>query len=358
MASLRHDQIADFVQATQHRYREPQWVDISLPFQTYYFARLLKGQGGDMKKRPERGGDLLEWKLRVRNQGSGRVTGLYNQDVLNRINVLDNGQITWSYQDAHYIIDTREPKWQSGPERIIDIVALDEQGLYNDFFELMEPLMWSAPSSSSLDPMPPAGLPFWLQTSNIAAFGFNGGDPSGWSAGAGTLATGTYANWSNGTFTWKVISPEDFALSLAQAMDYCHFEAPQPFPNLVAEKPKWGFYTVQYNIQKLRLILQGGNPTLGDDILTHMGTAYARGTPFQWVPALDNSESDAYVTTRPLYGVNWNTFEYFFKEGEAMVRHPMQAAASHRVMKRYLDNSGNIVCYDRRRNFAAYDSTA
>jgi hypothetical protein len=76
MASVRHDQIADVVQSTQHKYREPQWVDISMPFQRYYFARLLKGQGGDMKKRPEIGGDLLEWKLRVRNQDSFRVTGL------------------------------------------------------------------------------------------------------------------------------------------------------------------------------------------------------------------------------------------------------------------------------------------
>jgi len=55
--------------------------------------------------------------------------------------------------------------------------------------------------------------------------------------------------------------------------------------------------------------------------------------------------------------VNWETFEYFFKSGEAMARQPLkQSAHSHRVLERHLDNSGNCVCVDRRRNFRAYSS--
>lgn len=361
MASLRHDQIADFVQATQRVFKSPEWADISLSLQKYYFARLLKGQGTKkMRKRPERGGPYLDWKLRVRNQGSFRTTGLYNVDTLNRVNVLDNGEITWSYQDANYIIDTREPKWQSGPEKIIDIVQLDEQGLYNDFFDGIEPQLWSAPSSSTLDPMPIAGIPFWIQKSSTAAFGFNGGNPTGWTSGAGGISTSTYANWKNATFTWAVVSPEDMVEKTIEAMDKCYFEAPQPFPNLVKERPDWGLYSGSYEtLKQLRRLAQSQNENLGDDVAKYMNTVTIRGNPVEWVPAMDNSSSDAYDSSRPLYGVNWATLEYFFKEGEAMVRQPMkQSAHSHRVLERFLDNSGNTVCYDRRRNFVGYDSTA
>lgn len=359
MASLRPDQIADLVQATQRNFRSPQWVDISLPFQDYFFARLIKGKGkGKMRKRPERGGPYLDWKLRVRNQGSGRVTGLYNIDVTNRINVLDNAEITWSFQDCNYIFDDRESKWQSTPEKIIDIVELNEQGLYNDFFELMEPLMWTAPSSSSLDPMPLAGIPFWIQKSSTAAFGFNGGDPAGWAEGAGGILTSTYANWSNGTYTWAVLSPEDFVEKTVEAMDKCYFKAPQPFPNLVQETPDWGLYTVYETIRNLRRLLQASNDRFGDDVAKYMNTVTVRGTPLEWVPALDNSTSDALDTNNPLYGINWETMSYFFKEGEAMQRQPMkQSAHAHRVKERFLDNAGNICNYDRRRNFVGYDST-
>jgi len=356
MPSLRHDQIADVLQHTLPLYKRGKWADISLDLQKYYFARLFKGEA--MKKRPERGGTNLDFRLRVRNQGSYKRTGLYAIDELNKINVLTNGSVDWAYQTANYIIDTRESTWQSGPEKYLDVTKLNEQGLDNDFFEGMETDLWTAPSSSSMDPMSLAGIPFWLQSSSTAAFGFNGGDPTGFTDGAGNIATGTYANWKNGTFTWAVISPEDFVEKTVEAMDKCHFEAPAPFPNLVPnEKPNWGLYTVYHVIKTCRRILQASNNGLGDDVAKYMGNVVVKGTPLEWVPALDNSDSGAYDSTNPFYGVNWETFEYFFKSGEAMARQPLkQSAHSHRVLERHLDNSGNCVCVDRRRNFRAYSS--
>jgi hypothetical protein len=360
MASLRPDQILDLVEATQKNFKSPQWVDLSMNLQKYYFARLMSGGGTrKLKKRPEKGGPELEWKLQVRNQNSGRNTGLYNVDVLSKVDLLDDASITWSFQDVNYIVDTREKKWNSGAEKIIDLTKVYEHTLYNDFFELMEPLMWSAPSSSTLDPMPPAGIPFWLQSSSTAAFGFNGGDPAGWtSTGAGGVLTSTYANWSNGTYTWAVLSAEDFVEKTCEAMDKCYFEAPDPFPNLVKERPSWGLYTVYAVIRQLRRLTQAQNENLGDDVAKYMNTVTVRGVPLEWVPALDNSDYDSYDSNNPLYGCNFETLGYFFKEGEAMARQPMQQVGNmHRFKKRFMDNAGNIVCYDRRRNFRAYSSS-
>lgn len=356
MASLRPDQLLDLVQATQHSYREKKWVDLSMPFQNYYFPRLVRSEDG--KKRPQKGGDLLEWKAQVANQGSYRRTGLYNTDVLNKVNLLDNAQIIWAFQDAHYIFDDREPKWNRGEEQIIDLTELYEHGLYNDFFNGIEPDLWSAPTSSAQNPMPLAGFPFWLQRSATAAFGFNGGNPTGFAAGAGGILVADVPAWANGTFTWAVISPADFIAKVVEAMTKCEFKAPSPYPNLVKEAPDWGLYTVYHNIGVMLQLLQAGNENIGDDIAKYMGNPVIKGIPVQYVPALENTASIAQDTTRPFYGINWSTFEYFFKEGESLRKHPMyQSGTAHRVMVRYLDNSGNLVCYNRRGNFFGYDST-
>jgi len=53
--------------------------------------------------------------------------------------------------------------------------------------------------------------------------------------------------------------------------------------------------------------------------------------------------------------VNWRTLRYFFRKGKHMVRHaPQKAARQHTVREIHMDNWGNFVCYNRRRNFIGY----
>ena len=99
--------------------------------------------------------------------------------------------------------------------------------MYNDFFEGMEERMWTAPTSNTQSPRPPSGIPFWLQQSATAAFGFNGGDPSGFAAGAGGIDSDTYPNWKNGTFTYNAISDDDALDKWAEACEKCYFKAPR-----------------------------------------------------------------------------------------------------------------------------------
>lgn len=346
----------DLVQATQHAYKEKNWVDLSLPFQKYFFPRLVRSQDG--KKRPEQGGDLLEFKLQIANQGSYRNTGFYNTDVLNKVNVLSRAQITWGFQDANYIYDDREPEWNRGRAQIISLTELNEHGLYNDFFHGIEQDLWKAPTSATQNPMPMFGFPFWLQKSSTADFGFNGGNPTGFPAGAANVLVAAVPRWSNGTFTWTTISPDDFVIKVLEAMTKCEFQAPDPYPNLVKEKPDWGLYTVWSNLAVMMRLLQAGNTGLGDDICKFMGNVVMKGIPVQWVPALDNADSGAQDTSLPFYGINWSNFNYFFKEGESLKRQPMyRAPTSHRVWVRYLDNAGNLACYKRNGSFVGWDAT-
>ena len=341
--ALNLEQIDDFVELTLNRFKKDEWVDISLPLQQYHFAsRWFKS-----KKKPERGGPLLEWKLRVRNQGTAKHSGLYAVDDTNRVNVMTKGKQEWSKQTVNYIYDIDEEAFQSGPETIIREMLLNEQGLYNDFFELMETAMWTAPSSSSLDPRPPSGIPFWIQKN--ATLGFNGGDPSGFSDGAAQIVTGTYPRWKNYTGTYVQVSRDDLVEKVVNACDFCYFQAPKSYPEIGGGESDWGFYTVHSVLATMRRMLQAGNDNLGPDVARWAGQVMIKGNPVTWVPALTNSESDAYDSQAPFYGLNWNKFEYFFKSGRNMVKHPpKQASNQHTVRERHMDNWGNFVCYDRR----------
>lgn len=340
---LNIEQIADFTELTLNRQKEDQWVDVSLPLQRYTFAsRWFKS-----KKKPERGGPRLEWKLRVKNQGTAKHSGLYAVDDTNKVNVMTNGKQEWSKQTVNYIFDIDEEIFQSGPETIIREMQLNEQGLYNDFFELMETAMWTAPASSTEDPRSPSGIPFWLQKS--ATLGFNGGNPTGFTDGAAGISVTPYPRWSNYTGTYVQVSRDDLVEKVVNACDYCDFEAPVKFPEIGGGEIDWGFYTVHSVLATMRRMLQAGNDNLGPDVARWAGQVLIRSIPLTWVPALSNTESDAYDSSNPFYGINWNKFEYFFKSGRNMVKHPLKIGArQHTVRERHMDNWGNFVCYDRR----------
>lgn len=350
--SLTFEQLDDFIATTLAKQPRDTWVDLSMDLQRYtWVSRWFKS-----KKKPERGGPQLEWKLRIANQGTATHAGLYHVDKTNRKDVLTNGEAKWSKQTVNYIYDVDETAFQSGPETIIREIMLLEQGLTNDFVKLMEMAMWTAPSASDLKPMPPSGIPFWVQKN--ATFGFNGGDPSGWAAGAGGILTTSYPGWKNHSGTYAAVTPDDCVEKLVESMDMCDFEAPAQFPEIGKGPPDWGLFTVYSVLKKLRRLTTAQNDNLGGDVAKWMNSVVVRGIPVVWVPALSNTTSEAYDYQCPIYGINWKVFEYFFKTGRSMVKYPPKTAPHQNSVRiRIMDNWGNFVCYDRRRNFVLYDST-
>ncbi len=341
--ALNHDEIADFIELTQNRIHRNTWVDISMELQEYQFA----ARWFQSKKKPEKGSPRLEWKLRIDNQGTAKHSGLFAVDDTNKINVMTNGKQEWSKQTVNYIYDLDEEAFQSGRETIIREVLINEQGLYNDFFKLMETAMWTKPASDSVDPRPPSGIPAWIVKNS--SLGFNGGNPSGFTNGIGTIDTDTYPRWKNWTGTYTHISASDLVKKLVDASDFTYFKPVRNYNEIGGGPGAYGYYTVHSVLSTMRQLLQAGNDNLGIDVAAYMGQVMVRGIPVEWVPALTNTESDAYDSEAPFYGINWNKFQYFFKTGRNMIKHPPKVAArQHTVRERHMDNWGGFVCYDRR----------
>lgn len=348
MNSIPIETLDDLTTSTLNSFKRDTYADISQSLQSHHFSsRFFKG-----KQKPEKGGSELEWRLKVRGQNNATYTGLFDVDDLNRVNMLSEGKQQWSLQKNHYLFDYRESVFTSNAESIIKHLEVLETDLAIGFIDLMEVAIWTAPASSDERPRRVSGIPFWVQKYNSSTPGFNGGDPTGFSDGAGNIKTSRYPGWKNYAGLYSQVSRDDLIEKIINAMDFCHFEPPVQFNQLGGGQPDWGLYSTHGVLSTCRKLLQAGNDNLGPDVAQWSNNVMIRSVPLQWIPALTNADSDCYDSSDPVYGINWNTMDYFFHSGLNMVKTPpFRNANSHMVRERWMDNSGNMVCYDRRRNF-------
>jgi hypothetical protein len=344
-----HDQLDDFVTLTLDRFKKKNWVDISLDLQEYIFAsRAFK-----KNKSPEAGGVRLNWKVQVTNTGTFKDSELYGVDTTGVKDLMKTATQEWSKQTVNFKYDIDEDVFQSDAETIIKELGVRNHSMYNDFFEGMEERMWTSPASSTESPRRPSGIPFWLQQSTTAAFGFNGGNPaSGFADGVAGINSDTYPNWSNGTFTYVTVSDDDLLDKWAEACEKCYFKAPHSFNQLDKGMSNWEFYTVYSVYNSLQKLLRASNDNLGNDLGRFRGAVVFKGNLVSWVPALTNSTSAAVDANNPIYGIDWSTVEYCFQKNRNMIRHkPIESPGQHTVREVHMDNWGNFKCTNRRRNF-------
>lgn len=355
-ASIPIDKVDDFVEAVHKKYlKEGRWTDVSMPLQKYYFASRLF----DKKKKNEVGGPTCEFKLRVRNPGNFKFTGLYASDSTNRVNVLTHGNMGWSMNTTNYTYDIAENVFAKGAKEIIEYIDVQEQGLYNDYFGGMEDAMFGAgPTSPTQDEPPPASLLWWLQTS--ATEGFNGGEPSGFEAtGTGGVLSSTYTGWKNRTFSYDAWNRDDAIDKVIRGMDRCNFKPPVPYKQAAPGEPDWELLTTYSRLSESFKLLQLGNDNIKNDLAAFANTVLIRGVPMNSVPAWTNTTSPVARTDGVIAGVNWTTFEYLFREGWSMKKRPAyQDKDKHNVRWRVMDDQGQVVCYDRRGNFIGYSTVA
>jgi hypothetical protein len=242
----------------------------------------------------------------------------------------------------------------------------------------MEKLMLgTGPTSPTESPRPPFSLLWWIQPYNTASGYFNnasayqlaagqtsaflGGDPYGFSSvGTGGIPSTTYSGWRNRIGQYAVFSEDDAIDTIIECMDKCSFTPAQSYSELApGQRPDWELLTTYSRIKLARRILQAGNDRLATELDRYKGAVMLRGVPMVWVPAWSNQEFGIARTDGIVLGVNWSTFKYYFAAGLRQVkRAPYQDKDKHNVRWRVMDDSGQIVCFDRRANFAVTSSVA
>lgn len=339
--ALMPDQIDDFVSLTLSKFKRNKWTDLSLEHTQYVSSTL-----NTKKKVREQGGKDISWRIKVKNTGNARNTGMFDQDQTNVDDVMISASIPWAMQTTNFSYDIREDLFQSGPETIIRELEVREHDALSDMAELSEENLWSAPTSSSESR--PMGVPFWLQK-NVTEpdGGFTGGNPSGWSGGAAGVDSNTYPRWRNWAFKYTTVTSDDLIRKIKKSITNTNFVAPVPHPELGFGKPDWCMYTTYRTLEPMERLAETRNDNLGNDLARYVNNVVVGGVPVKYVPYLEAND-----TSDPIYGINWGAFRPIVKTGWDMKRHkPKVSARQRNVREVHYDNSCQYACYNRRTCF-------
>jgi hypothetical protein len=355
MALLMPDQIADTINLIQKNYDKKKWVDISMPLQSYEFASRLFQQKGRI---PEKGGTHLNWKIQTANLGNAKHSALWAIDNTGVKDLTQECEVPWSKQTTNFSYDIHEKLFHSDKTTIVEELKVRAHSMYNDYFTLMEEALWSTPTSSTQDPRPPLGIPHWVikDATTTPAGGLEGGDPSGFSAGAGGLSSATFDQWDNWAFGYTNVTRDDLMSKVRVACYNTSFEAPHKFPDLTGgddrRQNRWVHYTTYAVREPLERLAEDRNDNLGSDAMRYYGMVLINGNPLRAVPYLDANDS-----TDPWYGIDWSNLKYVYQRGAYMQKHPPQTNSdAHTVRDVFMDCWGQFKCLNRRSMFVGSTS--
>jgi hypothetical protein len=289
------------------------------------------------------------------------MVALGQPDVINIVDTMQTASIPWRHATTSWAVIRQTLKMNREPAKIYDLLKEYRTASMISLAELLETQGWNAPTGSS-DALNLFGIPYWLVPNTTQ--GFNGGNPYGFSAGAGGLSSSTFANWSNYTDSYNAVTKADFVRAWRRAYVFCDFEAPSgvDVPSYDTGR-KMGFYSTYYVVGLAEEILEQQNDNLGHDVASKDGQVMFRQVKLTWVPRLETlSSSTAFNNTtyaasggypkNPLFGIQWGVMRPIFLKGEYLVEHgPVPSPYNHTVLQTFLDLSVNFECRDRRLNF-------
>lgn len=338
---VQGDSVNDIIKAGLAHFDRMSWTLLANDIQDYVMLpKLLKKEKVKIED-----GHSITWDLQVSTAGAARFVGLGAEDEVNIVDGLIQATIPWRHVTTNYAFVRQEVAMNSSPAKIVDLIKTRRVGAMLDMAEKLEEKLWSKPTDST-DTTDPFGVKYWIVNGSSSTGGFNGTNPSGFSAGAAGVSSTTYPNWANWNAQFTNVTKTDLVTKWREAAVKTKFKAPVDYPALQRGDDRYGYYTNYDNIKELETIGEQQNENLGRDIASMDGKIVFRGIPITWVPQLDSDTAD------PVYGINWSVFypvilkdEYLKEDG------PFRSAKQHTVSEVHIDMSLNLKCCDRRRNF-------
>lgn len=306
------DEISDVIQSTQPVFERRKWQDLSHTNQRYTVtSRVFQGAKYGLS-----GGTKLSWRVQTSMTNSYQHVGVGAVVNASPAEQLDDCEVPWTASTVSRSWFLDEVDHNTGPEEIVNILAVNINAMYGDLTTGEENALWSSPASSSEKPRKPYGIPFWIQkaSSGTAAYSLGGGNPSGFTTTAG-LDASTVTQWKNGNFGYADVSQTDLCPKLAEAMEKSYYEPPRSYAQLEDSKPQFVLYTTYPVWEAMQNLQTSSNDNLGTDIGRFRNTVTFKGVPMTWVPALTNAGSPVRDTQHPIYGMDWSVFKMFFKNG-------------------------------------------
>lgn len=336
--AIQPDADLDLVATTQKQLGRGKFTEIATQLQEYVaMGEVLKKHRSTFSD-----GTSITWRVMTGTSGAAKNIGLFATDTTAVEDVFQVAEIPWRSSMTSYIIDKHEISINRSPSRIVNLVKARRIDAEIDLAKLMEQNWWSKPVNSS-DTTTPFGVDYWVVRNATA--GFNGGNPSGFSAGTAGISSTTYPTWANYTARYTTVNKTDFVAKAREAYTKTQWKAPVETPGFDTGT-KRACYTTYSVLAALESIAEAQNDKLGKDVASMDGEVLFRRVPVKWVPQLDAD------TGAPFYGLDWGEFKVeFLSDWYMRETGPKEKADQHNVIQTFIDCTYNFRCTNRRKQF-------
>lgn len=338
--SLTFAQIDDAVRLTQNNFiQKGSFVDMQTDLQRHIAVEEMWGS----RKTVFSGGEEWEFQVQMDHNHSAKEVGLYEQDSSALNDTMTSGTVPPRHINAHYEYDLLEKVFQRGATQIVDLIETRMTAMYVSWFEFLEGRLWTKPTDST-DTKRIFGIPYWIVKDST--LGFTGGNPSGFTAGAGNIDSTTYTRWKNFSGSYTTVNETDLLAKMREAHLKTEFVSPVSHKNPTFNS-KNGIYVNSDTHLALQKLFDERNMNLGSDLGGKAVTF--KGTPITYTPYLNSDASD------PVYMIDWKYMTIGCQEGwEKRLTEPYMVPGKHNVRRVDLDGSVNTLCVDRRRQTVLY----
>lgn len=308
-----------------------------------------------------------------------RHAGLFANDEVAIPEILDRLSVPIRHTTTHWSYDRREVNLNGDGtyQQLVDVIQSRRIDALLSLVELMEATFWGAAVDASSDKLTPFTINNWLAPSNGTT------KPDGqFTAGVaadyiqGGLTATRWANWADRYAGLTVSSLRDgLVRQMRKAHRKIQFRSPVDIPDYRGGTGQnYKIYVNEATIAAFESLAEIQNDSLGSDVAPMDGQATFRKNPFQYVPLLDETQTEAnyddlFNTTNnsgvahsnlknPIYFINWNVLGAFFLKGEFLRDSgAIRRSSAHNVYQNHTDLSWNTYCSNRRKLAIFTDST-
>lgn len=329
--------IVDLTIASQKFYDPNKFTDLTTDVTNFpAFEKLMKGS-------ETQDGTEISVNLLVANSGQTIWRSMDSVDNYAIVDGLKTGTTQWRHANWNWSIDEREAAVNSGKAtKILDLLKVRRHQAWVNAAEKFEAAFWSKPTDST-DVTTYHGLRNYVVSNSSE--GFNGGNASGFTSG-NIFNSSSVTRWKNFTNQYTNISMSDLVRKIRRAQRLTNFEPPVDASEARKIGRKFEIYTNIDGITEAEELVAVQNDNLGTDLDKYEGTVMIGKCPVRRAYTLDSDTQD------PFIGINWDALGYVFLDGrKAKEAKPRIHPTDHLKMVVDVDNSGNLICRNRRSLF-------
>ena len=351
--------IRDITNAFLEANMKDEWGNVARTYQHHVTADEL------FTKRMKTGApsEKVTFNLKTDEADNTTPDSFFNADSLNRTDLFRKGEVKWSFQKTHFMVDRREPVLMTGKrEQLFDYYNGLKSDMYDGFFKQNEIYMWTnptAPNDGTAGHPLPYGVPHWIVSDNniSTTVALTGDTPTGYSTVA-NVSSSNVANWKNWQVNWSAMDNSDFCRKLETMLLNCNFRPPKPVKEeKVPDMGTLKMYSDRDSFLDYGDALYGSNENVGKDMARFrggkpsdkVGVHYYNGIEWVYVPAL--TTGDAAAAAQTVYLINWSTFQAeTYGDLFMSVDEPLTIDSQHNTIATWMDSGWQMYCCNRRAN--------